>query len=273
MSPQKKILYVCQQVAPYIVDEPQADRCNEMLHAMNERGGEVRTFMPRYGVVNERRNQLHSVNRLSGMPIVVDGADHTVDIKVASLPSSRMQIYFIESDDYFVRKAVLKDDKGKQFKDNDVRTKLFAKGVLKAVNMLRWEPDVIHCHGWFAAFAAVYVKQSFSDDPIYANTKVVVSLDADTFEGELNKDLQKLLLEEGFAAEAVDMLAKPTYENFVKFVINYADGVVISAGDVDEKVAKIARQSGKPIFEQEYKAGENEAKDYYDNYAKFYDKI
>ncbi len=272
MISQKKILYVCQQVAPYIAEQPQAGRCSELLHAMNERGGEVRTFMPRYGVVNERRNQLHRVNRLSGMPVVVDEMDHTVDIKVASMPASRMQIYFIESEDYFLRKAILRDDKGAEFKDNDIRAKVFAKGVLKAVNMLRWEPDVIHCHGWFSAFVAVYVRHAFANDPIYANTKVVISLDSDKFEENLNPELQKALIAEGFAADAVEMLGEPTYENFVKFVINYADAVVISKGEVDEKVAEIARKSGKPILEQEYPADEKTA-EYYDNYAKLYETI
>ncbi len=215
----KKILYVCQQVSPYITDVLQAERCNELLHAMHERGGEVRTFMPRYGLVNERRNQLHKVNRLSGMPIVIDDVDYAVDIKVASMPSSRLQIYFIDNEEYFTRKAILTDADGKLFADNDVRSRIFAKGVLKAVNMLRWEPDILHCHGWFSAFAAVYMRQAFADDPIYAKTKVVVSLDSDTFDGELNRDLCKALIEEGFSAEEVAVLESPTYENLVRFVI------------------------------------------------------
>ena len=166
-----KILYVCQEIFPYLPESEQSALCRQLVQAMQERGNEIRTFMPRYGCINERRNQLHEVIRLSGMNLIIDDNDHQLIIKVASIPTARVQIYFIDNDDYFARKAVLSDDAG-WFADNDERAIFFARGVLETVKKLRWNPSVVHCHGWFSAVVPIYLKHMFADDPVFRDVKI-----------------------------------------------------------------------------------------------------
>lgn len=141
--------------------------CRTLSQSMQERGNEIRTFMPRYGLINERRNQLHEVIRLSGMNLIIDDNDHQLIIKVASIPSARVQIYFIDNEDYFQRKFTLCDGEGSLFADNDERAIFFARGVLETVKKLRWVPDVVHVHGWFSAIVPVYLRNTFADDPVF----------------------------------------------------------------------------------------------------------
>ena len=159
-----KILYVCQEITPYLPETEGSRLCRALTQAMQERGNEIRTFMPRYGCINERRHQLHEVIRLSGMNLIIDDNDHQLIIKVASIPAARVQIYFIDNDDYFSRKAVLTDGADNYFQDNDERATFFARVVLETVKKLRWTPTVVHCHGWFTAVVPVYLKRIFADD-------------------------------------------------------------------------------------------------------------
>jgi len=163
-----KILYVCQEITPYLPETEASGLCRALSQAMQERGNEIRTFMPRYGCINERRHQLHEVIRLSGMNLIIDDNDHQLIIKVASIPAARVQIYFIDNDDYFSRKAVLTDSEGAEFPDNDERAIFFARGVLETVKKLRWTPTVVHCHGWFSGVIPVYLKRIFADDPYFS---------------------------------------------------------------------------------------------------------
>ena len=263
-----KILYVCQEITPYLPETEESILCRALSPAMQERGNEVRTFMPRYGCINERRNQLHEVIRLSGMNLIIDDNDHQLIIKVASIPSARVQIYFIDNDDYFARKAVLTDADGTEFEDNDERMLFFARGVLETVKKLHWTPTVVHCHGWFSALAPIYLKQVFHDDPIFKDVKIVVSLYNDKFTQPLN-DLGKKLAGEVVEDENLSILDGASYENLYRFVIDYVDGVVVASADADEAVVEIARQSGKPVLE--YQSPEEE--DYYDNYNRFYEEL
>lgn len=263
-----KILYVCQEITPYLPETEESTLCRALSPAMQERGNEVRTFMPRYGCINERRNQLHEVIRLSGMNLIIDDNDHQLIIKVASIPSARVQIYFIDNDDYFSRKAVLTDADGSEFEDNDERMLFFARGVLETVKKLHWTPTVVHCHGWFSALAPIYLKQVFHDDPIFKDVKIVVSLYDDKFTQPLG-DLSKKLIGEGVEDENLSILDEASYENLYRFVIGYVDGVVIASANADQAVAEIARQSGKPVLE--YQSPEEEG--YYDNYNRFYEEL
>ena len=181
-----KILYVCQEITPYLPESDMSVLCRALSQGMQERGNEIRTFMPRYGLINERRNQLHEVIRLSGMNLIIDNNDHQLIIKVASIPSARVQIYFIDNEDYFHRKAMIRDEDGAFFADNDERAIFFARGVLETVKKLRWSPDIVHCHGWFSAIVPVYLRNAFADDPVFKHTKIVLSVYDDAFEGELD---------------------------------------------------------------------------------------
>ncbi|WP_300799348.1 glycogen/starch synthase [uncultured Alistipes sp.] len=264
-----KILYVCQEIAPYLPDTECSKLCRALTQAMQERGNEIRTFMPRYGCINERRHQLHEVIRLSGMNLIIDDNDHQLIIKVASIPAARVQIYFIDNDDYFSRKAVLNDAEGGWFADNDERAIFFARGVLETVKKLRWTPTVVHCHGWFTSVIPVYLKQVFVDDPIFRDVKIVVSLYADGFAGELDPGIAAKIAGEGVDEKNLDILARPSYENLCRFVMQYADGIVAASKDVDEEVLRIARESGKPMLEYQ----SPEAEDFFDNYNRFYEAL
>ena len=264
-----KILYVCQEITPYLPETEGSRLCRALTQAMQERGNEIRTFMPRYGCINERRHQLHEVIRLSGMNLIIDDNDHQLIIKVASIPSARVQIYFIDNDDYFSRKAVLTDGADNYFQDNDERAIFFARGVLETVKKLRWTPTVVHCHGWFTAVIPVYLKRIFADDPIFRDVKIVVSLCDDAFPGELDPAFAQKIAGEGVEDKNLEILSAPSYENLCRFVMEYADGVVAASPDVDPKVLDMARASGKPMLEYQ----SPEAEDFFDNYNRFYEAI
>ena len=241
----------------------------EMARQMQERGAEVRTFMPRFGCINERRNQLHEVIRLSGMNLIINDNDHQLIIKVASIPSARIQIYFIDNDDYFARRAVLTDEEGKPFADNDDRAIFFARGMLETVKKLRWAPTIVHCHGWFSAIAPMYLKKVFYDDPLFRDVKIVVSLGDDKFEGCLAEDFKQKLEGEGIMDSSMAILNEPTYENLYRFVMEYADGVVVTSANASQELVEYARQAGKKILEY----SDGDAKEVFDNYKKFYDEL
>ncbi|MFI3282132.1 MAG: glycogen/starch synthase [Rikenellaceae bacterium] len=265
----KKILYVCQEVTPYLAKSPESELCRNLVQAMQERGNEIRTFMPRYGLINERRNQLHEVIRLSGMNLIIDDNDHQLIIKVASIPSARVQIYFIDSDDYFSRKAILTDENGVEFEDNDERSIFFARGVLETVKKLRWEPSVVHCHGWFSFLVAAYLRNTFADDPIFSDVKIVVSFDDNGFKTPLDGEFMKKVENEGIKGDELSILESPTYENLCRYVLKYADGVVLSAENIDSGLMDQIRQSGKPVLEYQ----SSQEADFFDNYDKFYDSL
>ncbi len=264
-----KILYVCQEITPYLPESEASKLCRTLCQAMQERGNEIRTFMPRYGCINERRHQLHEVIRLSGMNLIIDDNDHQLIIKVASIPSARVQIYFIDNDDYFSRKAVLKDAEGADFADNDERAIFFARGVLETVKKLRWAPTVVHCHGWISAIVPLYLKRVFADDPIFRDLKIVLSLYDDRFEGELASDFKLKIESEGMGAENLSILDNPTYENLYRFVMECVDGVVLASPNASGEVADYAREHGKAVLEYQ----DPESAECFDNYNRFYDAL
>ena len=265
----RKILYVCQEIMPYLPETELSTLSRRLVQAMQERGNEIRTFMPRYGCINERRNQLHEVIRLSGMNLIIDNNDHQLIIKVASIPSARIQIYFIDNDDFFSRKAILTDADGNDFEDNDERAIFFARGVLETVKKLNWSPDVVHCVGWMSAVAPIYLKKVFNDDPLFRDVKVVVSLCDDRFEKPFDSNFAQKVANEGVKDEKLADLTLPSYENLYRFVIDYADGMVVASENADPTLVEYARQSGKPMMEFEKK----EEAEMFDNYNRFYEEL
>jgi starch synthase len=237
---------------------------------MQDFGKDVRTFMPRYGVINERRNQLHEVIRLSGMNLIIDDNDHQLIIKVASIPAARVQIYFIDNDDYFHRKAVLTDAHGAWFADNDERAIFFARGVLETVKKLRWKPDVVHCHGWFSAIVPLYLRGTFAGDPMFSGCKIVVSLYNDGFAGELDATVRQKIENEGIVDERLSVLDTPSYENLAKLVIDYADGVIVEEKLDSEELRAYLAESGKPVLDWN---GEHGDPQYMEIYQQFYDEL
>ena len=269
----ERILYICQEISPYIAGEtPMGMTTRNLTTAMQERGFEIRTFMPRYGCVNERRHQLHEVIRLSGMNVIICDNDHQLIIKVASLQPSRLQVYFIDNDDFFTRKALVCDAEGNEFEDNDDRAIFFARGVIETVKKLRWQPGIVHCHGWFSAIAPLYIKHAFSDDPIFNGTKIVVSLHNDEFTSDFGDEFRDKIKHEnsGIANDNLEKIGTESYQNLMKLVIDYADGVVIESSEVNPALREYALASGKPVLVKENFAEENE---YLDAYQKFYNEL
>ena len=264
-----KILYVCQEISPYLPETELANLSLEMARQMQERGAEVRTFMPRFGCINERRNQLHEVIRLSGMNLIINDNDHQLIIKVASIPAARIQIYFIDNDDYFSRRAVLRDEEGRLFEDNDDRAIFFARGMLETVKKLRWSPTIVHCHGWFSAIVPLYLKSLFSDDPLFRDVKIVLSLGDDKFEGCLAADLRQKLEGEGIEGGDLSLLDEPSYQNLYRYVIDYADGLIVTSANAAAEIVEYARSKGKHVLDHM----EGEPKEVFDNYKKFYDQL
>src|SRR5210317_266672 len=192
-----RVLFVAQEIFPYLEESHMSKIGRFLPQGIQERGKEIRTFMPRYGSVNERRNQLHEVIRLSGMNLVINDTDHPLIIKVASIQAARMQVYFIDNEDYFQRKFQLTDANGKEFEDNDERAVFFARGVLETVIKLRWAPDIIHCHGWLTSLVPLYIKKYYYNDPLFSHSKVVYSVYDDDFKNTLSRDFNEKLLMEG----------------------------------------------------------------------------
>ena len=244
-----KILYVCQEMMPYLPESKIARICRNLPQIMQEQGREIRTFMPKYGCVNERRNQLHEVIRLSGMNIVIDDTDHQLIIKVASIPNARLQVYFIDNEDYFTRKYILKDEQGKYFADNDERSLFFARGIIETVDKLRWSPDIIHCHGWFSALMAVYIKSLYLNDPLFASSRIILSLYDDSFTDSLSDSFKEKLIQEGFDNTRMEGLETPDYNHFIQYILQFVDGIMLdSETTLPDNLIKLSQSREIPVI-------------------------
>ncbi|WP_372774780.1 glycogen/starch synthase [Mangrovibacterium sp.] len=263
----KRILFISQEITPYLPESEMSVKSRYLPQGIQERGREIRTFMPRYGSVNERRNQLHEVIRLSGMNLVISDADHPLIIKVASIQAARMQVYFIDNEDYFHRKHVLRDGKGREFEDNDERAVFFARGVLETVIKLRWAPDIIHCHGWLSSLVPLYIKKAYHDDPLFAKSKVVYSVYNENFKKPLNSKAAENVLIDGVGAGDVEILKESTYESMSKLGIQYADGVIQGSEEINPQLAEYISAS------QKLNLGYQPEETYLDAYNEFYDKV
>jgi starch synthase len=244
----KRILYVSSEVVPYLAENEVSLQSYEMPKMINDLGGQIRIFMPRYGNINERRHQLHEVIRLSGMNLVVNDMDMPLIIKVASIPKERIQVYFIDNDEYFKRKATFSDEEGVLYPDNDERAIFFAKGVVETVKKLNWVPDIIHVHGWMAALLPVYLKHYYKDEGIFAETKIISSVYDQGFDGELDANLLDKILFDSIDKEAIALIEKPSYENLMKLSVMHSDAVVIGSEKLSSNLTKYIESSNKPFL-------------------------
>jgi len=262
-----KVLFVSQEITPYLSENEMSHIGRYLPQGIQEKGREIRTFMPRYGNINERRNQLHEVIRLSGMNLIIDDTDHPLIIKVASIQSARMQVYFIDNEDYFQRKATMQDSGGAFFEDNDERMIFFARGVLETVRKLRWSPDIVHCHGWFTSLVPVYLKKAYREDPLFADSKVVFSMYNNGFDKPMDSRLQEKALLNGINRKDLEVIADPTYENVTRLALQYSDAAIQGSSDLPSGIIDIIGETGKPSLE--YQAPEK----YIDAYSVFYDDV
>ena len=241
----KKVLYVSSEVIPYLPNNDISTLTYNLPKVVNKNGGQTRIFIPKYGLINERRHQLHEVIRLSGMNLIIDDLDMPLIIKVASIPKERMQVYFIDNEEYFKNRLLDSDKKKKLYKDNDERAIFFAKGVVETIKKLNWSPDIIHVHGWIASLMPLYLKEYYKDEPLFANSKVVTSI---------------------YENETMKILEDSSYENLYKISIMNSDGVIFAGDNVKDSYLEIAKTLKIPTLNCGFKEGfEKEYIEFYNN--------
>lgn len=251
MKEPKRILFISQEITPYLAEENPIRLLNRQLpEYFQAHGYETRTFMPKFGEINERRHQLHEVIRLSGMNLIIEDSDHPLLIKVASIQTARIQIYFIDNDDLFHRRKGVSDDNGVEYADNDDRVIFYARGVIETVKKLRWTPDVILCSGWMSSLAPLYLKKAFNDEPFFASSKVVLMLDDNEYQKPFSTKFADKLRIDGITNTDVRSIADfPVgYEELLRLAVDYSDAIVYATPKVNQRVANYAETKGKPIL-------------------------
>ena len=265
----KKILFITTEITPYLLETEMSTIARKLPQGIHERGKEIRTFMPKFGLINERRNQLHEVIRLSGMNLIINDTDHPLIIKVASIQSARMQIYFIDNEDFFQRKHLLHDANNNEFEDNDERSIFYVRGVMETVKKLRWVPDLIHCHGWMTALAPLYIKKHYKGDPCFKNSKIVYSVYNDDFKNPFREDFAKKLKIEGVTPSDLKAIKeKNDFESLSKLAIDFSDGVIQGSPSIHPAVKEYAQQKEGTQF-LDFQSEET----YLDAFNEFYDQI
>ena len=267
----KKVLFVNSEMFPYLPETPIAKLCRELPQGIQERKKEIRAFMPRYGCINERKNQLHEVIRLSGMNIIIGDVDRPLVIKVASISSARIQVYFIDNEDYFRRKQIYRDEAGTFFVDNGERAIFYARGVLETVKKLRWAPDIIHCHGWISHVLPLYLKKAYKDDPVFSGAKVVLSLYDDTPAETFADGLGKAILFGGIKSKDVPLPEKAGGMELAQLAAQYSDGIILGSADVAPQLVESCQALGKPLLPFSAQAMADGS--YIDQYNAFYDSL
>jgi len=263
----KRVLFVNQEIMPYLPENHISKIGRFLPQGIQEKGKEIRTFMPRFGSINERRNQLHEVIRLSGMNLIIDDHDHPLIIKVASIQQARMQVYFIDNEEYFKRKFTTVDAKGKFFDDNDERTVFFSRGVIETVKKLGWAPNIVHINGWMSALVPIYLRKAFKDNPLFDETKIIVSLYNDEFQDTLKDNLIPRIKMEGIEDSDLEMFKGGTYKELMQGALKYCDAVIYGDDNLSEDLIAMAEATGKPILSYQ---GEE---DYVTAYNTFYDSL
>lgn len=250
MSTKKRILFIANEMSPYLELTEFAEIVNKLAVLSNDNNLEVRCIMPRFGVINERRHRLHEVVRLSGINVSIGNDDYPLVIKVASLPNARLQVYFLDNEDYFKRKSIFTDEKDKWFEDNDLRTVLFCKGALETVKKFGWPPDLIHCSGWMTGLIPMFIKSAYKKEPVFSNSKVIYTIGHNTFKEKIGADFLKL-------AAINDHVTKKELEAFkdnnnaamFRGGATYADAITFGAANVDKKlVDEFSKVKGKKVL-------------------------
>lgn len=250
MTNNNRILFISQEIAPYLPAGPAASLGKSLPQNMQERGFEVRTFMPKFGAVNERRNQLHEVIRLSGINIVIDDNDHPLIIKVASMQPSRIQVYFIDNDDYFQKLDNDEDAVGSNRADNDERAVFFARGTMETAKKLRWDPKVILCSGWITALIPLYIKRMYTDDLSFKGSKVVYQVMPGKISAPVDERMLAKLKADGFSSRDLKKYASLPLDTdlFHRIAIDFSHAVIFRDPDVSPELIEYVKESGKPYL-------------------------
>lgn len=264
MIKDKRVLIISSEVVPYLPQTTQAVNAFQIAKAVNDAGGQTRIFMPRYGLINERRHQLHEVIRLSGMNLVINDMDMPLIIKVASIPKERMQVYFIDNEEYFKRKGVLHAAENEIYPDNDERMIFFTKGVIETVKKLNWSPDIIHLHGWFTSLFPLYLKNYFKNEPLFENSTVMLSAYTKDFEGTLGNQMHEKIIFDGVSKEVATPYAHPSFETLIEESIPHVNAFGLNTEINSDSLQEALKKHKTPILEH----GESTTPtDYVDFYA------
>ena len=263
----KRVLYVSQEINPYTGETEMGEISSVLPQKIQEAGRDIRMFLPRFGTINQRRHQLHEVIRLSGMNLIIDDFDHQLIIKVASIQKLRLQVYFIDNEEYFPAKQMFHDLDGNFLTNNDERIIFYCKGVIETVRKLGWAPDIIHCQGWFSSLVPMYIKKLYADDPLFENVKVVYSVFENSFKGVLSNNIVEKLLFEDLDEKDIARIKKPTIGNLHKFAVDYSDAIVQSSPSINNSVLEYIKSSGKEFLD--FPGCDN----YVDAYEQLYNKI
>lgn len=265
----KKVLIVTQEMDPYTSLSTISEIARKLPQYVQENGMEIRVLMPRFGTINERRHRLHEVVRLSGMNIIVDDDDFPLIIKVASLPEARMQVYFLDNEDFFKRKQIFKDENGEPFEDNPDRMVFFCKGVIETVKKFGWPPDIVHCHGWMTSLIPLYLKTAYKTEPLFQQSKVIYSI--------YDNDLQQTFSDQFAVKASINNLTESdlgayqngTGVNLNKGAVKYADAIVMGIDNPPNGLTKLLEEQEKPVLQ----APSNEDDDYLSAYIEFYNTL
>ena len=263
----RRVLFITQEMLPYLEETEISNTVRNLTQAIQVKGREIRTFMPKFGCINERRNQLHEVIRLSGMNLIIDDNDHPLIIKVASIQAARLQVYFIDNDEFFGRKEGLTDKNGNFFADNDERAIFYCRGVLETVKKLGWAPDIIHCHGWMTSLVPLFIKKAFNEEPIFANSKVIFSVYKDSFDGKLPENFGHKAVIDGVDIADIKGLQSPNSDDLTKYAAQWADALIIAEPGVNPELISHFESLDKPILSQ------FDESNYIEEFDKFYDLI
>jgi starch synthase len=262
-----KILYVTQEINPFLIESEISSLVRKVAQGVHESDKEIRIFMPRFGVINERRHQLHEVIRLSGMNLIVNDYDHPLIIKVASIPQIRIQVYFIDNEEYFKKKFLFKDASGKYFKDNDERSMFFCRGVLETVKKLGWMPDIVHCHGWMTALMPVYLRSVYSNDPHFSGAKVIYSIYNRDETIKFSKNLEEKLEFDNIPVSELGIKGSIGVKKLHEIGIQWSDAVGFCDYKIDDVLKELVKSLRKPLLEHQQEEKTIEA------HQDFYDKV
>ena len=260
-----KILYISQEIDPYIKETEISEICRKFPQYTQEQGCEIRAFMPCYGHINERRNQLHEVQRLSGMNIIIDDTDHLLIIKVASIPGTRMQVYFIDNEEFFSRKGITHDKEGNTYEDNDERSIFFVRSVLETIKKLRWTPDIIHCNGWITGLAPLYIKRTYNSDPFFSQSVVIYSIYKEEFETNIQTGIERKIVLPGVEPDDFKSFKGKTISAsaFHKIAIDFSDGIINCADTISPDIERYIQKKKSPFLQ---KTNEETYKEDYTNF-------
>ena len=259
----KRLLIVTQELNPYTEDTIISELAGKLPLYLNDKGFEIRILMPRFGSINERRHRLHEVVRLSGMNIIVDDDDYPLIIKVASLPGARLQVYFLDNDEFFKRKSLFNDEDGSVFEDNTDRMVFFCKGVIETVRKFGWPPDIIHCHGWMTSLVPAFIRQGYKSDPVFSNTSVLYTAYPHEMDNYLSGSFRSKALISNIDKEDLDAYYSGDKLMLDKGAINFADALVQGSAELSADVLSAMSESGKPTLEYT-------EEDYMAKHAEFY---